>query len=143
MPPLQQSPTELLLPQFVQLYERGKASLVPLSVASLTALSSVAWHRYSSPSPTLAATWPLFAAAGALTASIVPYTLLVMGSTNDTLIAGEKRARAQRPGSKADEVKLDGGQSAHDLLARWGLLNAIRATFPLSAGVIALWASLA
>ena len=70
--------------------------------------------------------------AGLMTAAIVPYTMAIMGSVNDTLM--EAANADGRMGLGDEEVK--------DLVRRWSWLNAARGVLPLVGGVVGMWSEL-
>lgn len=62
--------------------------------------------------------------AAGLTVAIYPFTLLVMGSTNDALMNAANRGV--------------GKELARDLVERWGVLNLMRGLLPLVGGVFGM-----
>jgi len=62
--------------------------------------------------------------AAGLTIAIYPFTVLLMGSTNDALM-------------NAADTGI-GKEMARSLLERWGVLNLMRGLLPLAGGVIGL-----
>lgn len=72
----------------------------------------------------------LFWVAAALTVGIVPYTLILMKSTNDKLHRFAKKAE------KEELSTYEIGES-EQLLKRWGTLNAVRSLLPLTGAILA------
>lgn len=68
-----------------------------------------------------------FLTAAGLGVCIVPFTLIFMAKTNQSLLSSLKAASA-----------LSAGEAAH-LISKWGTLNLIRSLFPLAASVLGLW----
>ena len=79
---------------------------------------------------------PKYAAAGGLALGIVPYTLLVMRTTNSALFAKEKKLKEIRQGEKVSEVEE---REVRDLVSFWGQANLVRGIFPLAGALVGLW----
>ena len=76
--------------------------------------------------------WIIYAAAGATTITMVPFTLLMMAPTNKTLLRLEALASAS---ATASAVGLSRVQK---LVMRWAWLHAVRSVFPLMGGILGL-----
>ncbi|KAE9405415.1 DUF1772-domain-containing protein [Gymnopus androsaceus JB14] len=118
-------------------YTRGRNANPP--IALLTA-ASFAYAAYYLPNPlsiqSIHNTRSLLAIAGLLTISIVPYTFLVMWSTNGALHA--KAAAVRERTKNGAETLLDDGTK--ELLQKWNLLNFGRGTLPLLATAVGIYA---
>ena len=96
------------------------------AIAGATGLiyAIAAWRKHAVGEP-----WRVFAVAGAITATIAPYTMTIMQGTNNAL-------------SRADDLAVKGTEPAwaevERLVVRWGRLNAIRALIPMAGGVMGL-----
>lgn len=66
-----------------------------------------------------------------------------MMSTNRKLFKKHDEMKGLDVGEKATEVGLAKGESAKELVDRWGMLNLGRSVFPLVGAVLGLWATLA
>lgn len=91
------------------------------------ATSALAYLYSAYNTHSLGGNWQGFAAAAVVTLSIVPWTIFVMASTNNTL---HRVARAE-------EKRSD--QEVADLVGRWNVLNSVRSFFPLVGTIIGAW----
>ncbi|KAL4898959.1 hypothetical protein BDW74DRAFT_184237 [Aspergillus multicolor] len=73
--------------------------------------------------------WGVFAAAGAITVSMVPFTLTIMAPTNNALFRLEEEVKRGRTPVWTD---------AERLVRRWNRFNATRAFCPLAGAVLGL-----
>lgn len=81
----------------------------------------------------------MYIAAGLLAGTQVPYTILFMRGTNNRLMTKELEVRSLGPGEKITEVGLMKGESAHELVDWWAMLNLGRSAFLVSGLVVATW----
>lgn len=99
----------------------------------------LAYHSHASSLPSAIAisdkTW-LYATAGLLAAGFVPYTIAVIAPTNGKLLGRADEMELKKMDLKAESV---GGESVHQLVDRWALLNLGRAGLVLGSGVLGLW----
>lgn len=110
-----------LLRQWARLYDYGHLYMPAVSVATTglygySALRQRAAHR---------AQWGTYAAAGATTISMVPFTWLVMAGTNNSLF--------QLQESAAVELRV-----VRALVVRWAWLHVARSVFPLAGALLGL-----
>ncbi|KAL4803068.1 hypothetical protein BDV18DRAFT_49314 [Aspergillus unguis] len=124
------APASLLAKQWRDMYNAGKTQNPPIAALSAAAFAYLAYaiHSGKGAAATHAVLAPkyaveLYAAAAALTAGIVPWTLAVMRGTNKAL-----------QGVADEEGKSDDGE-VKELLKRWSVLNAIRGALPLLGAV--------
>ncbi|KAL2270966.1 hypothetical protein VTJ83DRAFT_337 [Remersonia thermophila] len=154
VPRLLESPTPLMLKQWIRTYARGKRA-VPL--ASLAAAASYLYlglgNRYLHPHLLTLGQARAYLAAAALTLGIVPYTKLFMAGTNGRLLKLEESAglaAASLEGKAADaadaaaeaEVEAQRERSAKGLVDWWGVLNLGRAGLLLAGSVCGLAATI-
>lgn len=107
IPRLLESPPHLLLKQWNNLFQQGKAFF---PIASLIPAGSFFFLAYKQ---TDKLKLKLFAAAGALAVGIVPYTLLFMMYTNTKLLGKvdeEQAVYANQYGGDADDVSSGSGR---------------------------------
>lgn len=97
-----------------------------IAVVSLAAYAYAAYHRSRRHLD-----WTRYAAAGALTLSIVPFTLALMHPTNQSLL--------QIAGGGATAAVVN-DESVRALITTWAGLNLVRSLLPLGGGVVGLWA---
>ena len=71
--------------------------------------------------------WRVFAVAGATTLSIVPFTLILMAPTNNTLFRLEKESKVASAASLAE---------AQELVIKWSWLHVVRSLFPLVGAIL-------
>lgn len=78
-------------------------------------------------------TWAVFAAAGLITISMVPFTLTAMAPTNNALFRLE---------SEVKKGNIPPWSDAERLVQNWNRFNAIRAFFPLAGAIMGLLGTL-
>ncbi|KAL2436722.1 hypothetical protein ABEF95_013508 [Exophiala dermatitidis] len=130
------TPSTTLAKQWSYIYNRGKVQNPPVAAMTAGAFFYLAWSaRTTAPQSQLPL---LYGSAAAATLGIVPFTLLLMNSTNSKLIrhtaASSKELSPGAQQSKDEEIVR--------LLGTWTTLNAIRGLFPLVGAVIGLVAIL-
>ena len=119
------------------MYNQGKTRIGPLAlIPSLTYLY-LAYNEHAAAFPAQGKA-KAYAVAGALAAGIMPYTLLIMKSTNDKLMAKAAEMKTLKETDEVVEVGL-GAETAHSLLDIWALLNIGRASLPAAAGLLGIW----
>ena len=69
----------------------------------------------------------MLAVAGATTLSIVPFTLILMAPTNNTLFRLEKESKVASVASLAE---------AQELIIKWSWLHVVRSLFPLVGAIL-------
>ncbi|KAL5001742.1 hypothetical protein BDV10DRAFT_182307 [Aspergillus recurvatus] len=126
------APASLIAKQWSELYARGKAQNPPIAAITAAAFAYLAWSVHSGKSAALEVLAPknavyLYSAAAALSVGIMPWTIFAMMKTNEALHERAKEAFAVTE-KTGDEVK--------ELLAKWKVLNAIRAALPLVGGLV-------
>lgn len=112
------------------LFERGKSQNPPIAAATASAFVYLAWSvrsgtslsRVARPNASI-----LYGLAAVLTIGIVPYTFVAMSTTNNALLA------------KAEGKSTE---NAEEDLRKWASLNAGRSLFPLTAGLLGIFATL-
>ncbi|KAK6525435.1 hypothetical protein TWF694_005572 [Orbilia ellipsospora] len=103
------------------LFARGLAVIPPTAVGAALFYGYAAWDASSRPQ----SQWSYFATAAAFSAGVVPFTLIFMGATNDKLHA------------VANGVSVLSDASVLGLVDKWGWLNLVRSTLPLTATLVA------
>ncbi|KAK4100642.1 hypothetical protein N658DRAFT_497089 [Parathielavia hyrcaniae] len=149
VPRLLESPTPLMLAQWQRTYQLG-ASTMPL--AGAVSAAAYFWlglrggggvsGMIGGGGGGVSRGGGLYLAAGALTAGIMPYTILVMGGTN-----GRLKALREKVGAGAKEegevvVAEEEERSAKWLVDYWGMLNLGRAGLLIAGTVCGLVATL-
>ena len=99
------------------MYTLGRAISPPLAVISAGCFGWAWLHTNK----------PAYAVAAGLVVSVIPWTLIVMKRTNDSIAAF---AGPEWAGDEAAVIKK--------LFDRWMTMNFIRALFPLAGGVLGL-----
>jgi len=134
VPRLLESPTPLMLKQWGNAYDVGKKNAPPLA-----ALSAVCYFylAYTSPKSKFYG----YLIAGALSVSIVPYTLAVMLPTNKKLLAKVDDMKMLGIKDEVVEVGL-GNETAHKLVDYWGVLNLGRAVLLIVGSLVGTWTAL-
>jgi len=129
--PLTRAPPMVAAQQWQEIYNVGKHTAPPIALLSLSAYGYLSWAAGG-----LANTkGALYAAAGTAVIAIVPFTLGVMLSTNNRLIAQTKEWESTALVSQSTLVQQQ--------LDKWRVLNLIRSLGPaIGAGlglVAVLW----
>ncbi|KAL4742011.1 hypothetical protein BDV11DRAFT_167700 [Aspergillus similis] len=144
-----------LLHQWVRTYHYGHISLPSISVATAILYFYIAAYQGAREQP-----WRKAALVGLLTIIIVPFTWIVMSSTNGMLFGLEAGNRdysqlfeqsADRSGLKGsnasqshgfDDVGVDVDvatlEGVRGLLVRWKWMHLVRSLFPLMAAVLGM-----
>ncbi|KAB5549845.1 hypothetical protein GE09DRAFT_186762 [Coniochaeta sp. 2T2.1] len=118
-------PGHLLAQQWASIFRMGKAAMPAVAVISLGAYAYRAYDRSRRHLD-----WTCWAAAGVLTLSIVPFTLVAMNPTNQSLL--------QIAGGGATAAVVN-DESVRALITKWAGLNLIRSLLPLGGAVFGLW----
>lgn len=107
-----------MLRQWVCLYHYGHLLLPSMSIATLFLYAYVALGKRASGAP-----WTSYVIAGAVTVGMIPFTLIVMVPTNNTLFELE------------DGVKISAAvaslECVRELVTKWGRMHLVRSLFPL------------
>ncbi|KAH6656482.1 hypothetical protein BKA67DRAFT_531752 [Truncatella angustata] len=122
------APREVMLEQWHIAFNLGKAFMPPFAAAIAASYTAVAYTCF-----TRSLEWRGFAAAGALTIGIVPFTILFILET-----VGELEgmiARGRQTALKDDEDS----EKVRTALGRWSRLNLARAVLPLAGTGSAVW----
>lgn len=96
---------------------------------------------YTHQSPLLSHKWKPYALAGASALGIVPWTLGVMYPTINKLLKKAEETAALANTDEVVEVGL-GGETAHALVDKWGVLNLGRAALLTFAAALGTWTAL-
>ena len=111
-----------MLTQWVRLYHYGHLLLPSMAIAtSLIYAYTVTAKRASGNK------WVTYAAAGVVTVSMIPFTLIIMAPTNSTLFRLEKEIKVEAAVATLDQVQA--------LVTRWGRMHFVRSLFPLIGAV--------
>ena len=136
VPPMLLAPKQLMVQQWRNLFNLGLVVVPPTAMLASASLAYVAYTCRSASEKDFgdmggtASGWKGIALAAATIGSFIPYTLIFMKSTNDTLIAESNGA-----GQLAErEVKA--------LVERWSRLNLGRALLAMIATVVGTWSAL-
>ncbi|KAI4125016.1 MAG: hypothetical protein LQ338_004506 [Usnochroma carphineum] len=117
----------ILLRQWHNLFTNGKKLGPAIAILGAVNYLYVAWGAYNSTYER--GLWKTYVGAAACTLGIVPYTFLVMGATNQQLLA-------QTAQLTISEVEV------RALVERWGFLNLVRAGIPVVGTALGLWGAL-
>lgn len=141
VPALWDAPDSTMVRQWRTVYNRGANAAPLLSVISTASFGFLSFKLVKTLNQGKAEAYALAALS---TISIVPYTLLVMASTNKKL--KDKAAQADKEKKKAENriSKDERGNTelVKDLVVRWQLLNAGRGVFPLVGALLGLYTTL-
>jgi hypothetical protein len=138
VPRIMELPTPLLVRLWNKMYDQGKSRIGPLAIVPLLTYSYLAYSEHRAAFP---AQWKVnsYAAAGALAAGIVPYTILAMRRTNEILMEKAAEMRSLKNTDNVVEIGLAPAETAHKLLDIWALLNLGRAALMATSGVVGVW----
>lgn len=128
LPALLSSQPLALATQWQLLYDHGVTPMASLASSSAIGFATLA-YRTSGVASTGTRNMYVYAAVAAI--GLAPYTQILMGNTNKTLMARAKAAAA-------GDAKAD----THDLVRKWGRFNFVRGLMLLSSAVVGAWASL-
>ncbi|EDU39623.1 DUF1772-domain-containing protein [Pyrenophora tritici-repentis] len=130
IPAAMQAPAALAVKQWHTIFTRGGAIGRPLAIISAIATGYLAYKQDPKSTP-----FRLNVAATILLPSIVPFTLLVLGPTNNKLIAKKDEFAAAHAKGKAIKANTADGETVHELMDKWATLNAARAVL-VAAGAL-------
>jgi hypothetical protein len=139
IPRILESPTPLLLRQWRAAYESGKSTIAPLAALCSVTFFYLSYHAHQT--PLLSHRWMGYAAAGACAIGIAPWTWAVMVPTNNKLLRKAEEAAVLGKTDEIVEIGL-GGETAHALVDKWGMLNLGRGMLLSVAAVVGTWTTL-
>lgn len=84
----------------------------------------------------------LYATSAALLTSIVPYTLALMGTTNQKLLEKSESLASASITDAAAEAGVAKEETVHALVDKWAMLNLGRGIMAATSAALALWASI-
>lgn len=143
VPRLLESPTPLMLRQWRKMYIAGKHAAIPGAFLSSVSYFYLAYNALSSSNPFAGdGAGYNYAAAGVLSAGIIPFTFAVLMPTNNKLERKEEEVRALKDGDGVTEVGLAREETAKVLVDRWGVLNLGRVGMLVVASVLGIWTSI-
>lgn len=111
------------------MFTAGHHSVPSATVVAASSLLYLAYDSRAAGSPA----WRGYATAAALALGIIPYTLIVMMSTNEVLLDRAEESE-EKVEAKAASVK--------QLLDQWATMNLGRSVLLASAAVTATWTAL-
>ncbi len=113
--------------QWKAMYSVGKVVGPAMSLVSLTGYGILAYSQSGQ-----GESWKGYLTAGLLTVGLMPFTVIVMTSTNDALL------RIADGGAKGAATE----QAVTTLLKQWRGLNMVRSIFPLCGFLVGFWSLL-
>lgn len=134
--------SQTLARQWKYTLEAGVALNPPVAAASTFLFGYLAWSVRTGTSMSLLLSknsTRLYSLAAVLTIGIVPYTISVMSTTNNRLLAMADQGSGS--GDAGEPAKIKDNEVV-ELLTRWKYLNAIRSLLPLIGGAAAFGAIL-
>ncbi|KAK4207034.1 putative N-acetyltransferase [Rhypophila decipiens] len=140
VPRLLESPSPLILRQWLSAFHQGKKLIPGLSILSSLGYFLLSWWHFhpSGGSSTNGRLSKIYLLAGVATLSIVPYTRIIMWPTNLKLMAKEEEFSSW--GVDHVLVTEEEEKGAKYLVDHWGLLNLGRAGLVGLAAVLGLGA---
>jgi len=140
IPRLLESPTPLMLKQWNTSFELGKTTIPPLAGIGSALFFYLSYTFSQTASHTQS--WKMYLLSGVLAVGFVPYTLLVIEPTNRKLKAKVEETKGLKVTDKLVEVGVAGGETAHVLVNRWGVLNLGRGALLVASAVVGVWTAL-
>ncbi|KAI4611624.1 uncharacterized protein J4E87_010474 [Alternaria ethzedia] len=122
IPAAMQAPAPLAVKQWYTIFTRGGAIARPLAAISALATGYLAYHQDRTSTP-----FRLNALATLLLPSIVPFTILVLGPTNNKLMAKKDELANASLRDKHVEQFAKEGETVKELMDKWASLNLARA----------------
>jgi len=80
--------------------------------------------------------------SGILALGIAPYTMLVIDPTNRKLKAKVEETKGLEVTDTLVEAGTAGGETAHVLVDRWGVLNLGRGAMLVASAIVGVWTAL-
>lgn len=117
------------------MYERGYAFVPPVAMLACINYGVVIYDHYNAKADGSSWRWKVYALASVATLSLIPFTLVIMGDVNATLL---RAANAVATGTGAILTQ----DSAKMAVERWGYLNMQRSLLPLIGGLLGLYGAL-
>ena len=119
-----------LFHQWARMYHYGRQMMPTAAIATFLLYSYTCIKKRGAKKP-----WGVFLLAGVTTLSILPFTWLVMMSTNNELFRLERVSEVE---TEAGAGPLVNGviDEAKDLVAKWSWLHFIRSLLPLVGAII-------
>ncbi|PGG98271.1 hypothetical protein GX51_06919 [Blastomyces parvus] len=120
-------------------YNLGSKQNPPIALTTAAAFFYLAWSVRAGTAlfrHTAQNTASLYCAAGVLTLTIVPWTLVAMTKTNGMLLEKAKAVESE------PTVKVGAREETERLVRRWIGLNGVRSLFPLAGVLVGLFAAL-
>ena len=114
-----------MLHQWVRLYHYGHLLSPSMAIATFLIYGYMVARKRASGEP-----WIIYAVAGAATVSMIPFTLIVMVPTNNTLFRLDDEIKVRAAVTTLEHVQ--------ELVTRWGRLHFFRSLFPLLGAVLGL-----
>jgi hypothetical protein len=129
IPSLAPAPIPLRLQQWQVIYDLGKLVSPTVTAASTLLWGFTAWSARGSE------VWKFYAVGGLATFAILPWTVAVMMPTNLDLM---RRAKV----AKEDAESLKFEKESEVMLAKWNIMNYVRAVLPMIGAWVGLYAAL-
>jgi len=142
IPRLLESPTPLMLKQWNASFDLGKTTIAPLAGmgSALFFYLSYTFRQTINQGPPN--TWKMYMLSGILALGIAPYTMLVIDPTNRKLKAKVEETKGLEVTDTLVEAGTAGGETAHVLVDRWGVLNLGRGAMLVASAIVGVWTAL-
>jgi hypothetical protein len=151
VPALMDAPAPLLAKQWKKIFDSGKVVAPPMAAISSAIFGYLAYRGMFTHAldrtgiltilePTASSGFKLYTIAAILVPSIIPYTVFLMSGINSKL---QEKAASLANASLTDadvESGVAQGETAHELLDKWAILNLGRSMLPLISTLVAGWA---
>jgi len=139
IPRLLESPSPLLLKQWLHTFTLGKRTNPPIAILSSLSYLYLSYSSHLA-DPTDNRAW-VYLSSGVLMLGIVPYTFAFMSGVNNKL--GQRAEDTATLGAMDEVVEVGlGGETAHQLVDWWGMLNLGRGVMMSVAGILGVWTAL-
>ncbi|KAF2875568.1 hypothetical protein BDV95DRAFT_485546 [Massariosphaeria phaeospora] len=122
VPAILLAPAPLAARQWSQFYSKGKRIGPALAIVSTLATAYVTYHQFPNSIP-----FKLNLAAIFIIPSIIPFTFAFLMPTNNALMEKSEALASTALDDKNAEAGVKSGESVHELIDKWGVLNLARA----------------
>jgi hypothetical protein len=139
VPSLLLAPNTLLAKQWQTSFDRGNMINPAIGLVSVITYGFLSYRLYGGLNHPKA---EMYALSSILVLGMVPWTQLVMRSTNVALVRKYDEMNDSGVEEKATEIGLAERASTKELVDTWGTLNIAGALFPLAGAVLGTWTTL-
>ncbi|KAI9819933.1 MAG: hypothetical protein M1827_006503 [Pycnora praestabilis] len=135
VPVMLQASNQLIPHLWKAAFDIGRSTAPPIAMTACVSYAYLAFDEYSNGARSVGSSkWHLYALAALSTMGVVGFTRVFMSDVNGKLLRIAASAVPKPPGGSGGEAK--------ELVQQWAALNTMRAFFPLTGGLLGLYAAL-